>query len=412
MAEQWKATNPASPSQMNPAVHTPTQLTGKLGLVQIKKNGGLRNQEHTRDGFPVVPEYFQQPKSFPESNGFPNQYQNKMKMHRGTHSLPASMVTNQYSKNHIQQGQIQSKFLPQIQKEKRTNMPGFVEEFPTRHKTQAPLQRFDHFWSMQSQKILSENGMKKVVNTQHSAGDPRKHSNVTNGHTNFNCRSTPPNGGFVPSMDRGGMSANEFSALKSSTWLNGGRPGVQFYSYLNECNDQWTCLEKERQRVEAILNKEFPNQRPMAEIDPGLPRVPPNATVVDHLIANQMRERGKVENLLHRMEILSKVPLHINIHMVLNKQRIAITSLLINWVTQKDNMLKHQQRRARFKDDRETLLVVVALKDLSVTTRRLRTALWSALHMTLPRPVRRQDQHVNREEAVTESPIWGFSFIV
>ena len=62
----------------------------------------------------------------------------------------------------------------------------------------------------------------------------------------------------------------------------------------------------------------------------------------------------------------------------------------------------------------DALLLVIALRDLAATTRNIRTALWCALQMTLPKPVKRQD--VDREATQTEqpergaSPFEGYSF--
>lgn len=50
----------------------------------------------------------------------------------------------------------------------------------------------------------------------------------------------------------------------------------------------------------------------------------------------------------------------------------------------------------------DTLLVVVALKDLAATTRKLCTALWCALQITLPKPIIIQDHHIIKEDANKE----------
>lgn len=58
-------------------------------------------------------------------------------------------------------------------------------------------------------------------------------------------------------------------------------------------------------------------------------------------------------------------------------------------------------------------LLLVALKDLTATTRKLRKALWCALQMTLPRPAKRAEHYADQEATPTErysSPFEGYTF--
>lgn len=295
MVEQWKITSPAMSTQSTPAMQTHKEMVGELGTVQMERNGVVRNKNVKCDAFQDLPgfsptntEYFQQPKLFSGSCSLPNQYQSNMTMHRKNTSLPINMRTNQYLKHHLQQGQIQSKIKPQMQKEnKRMHMSGFLGEgFSPRHVTNCnmrggdkkqPLsQNFDQFGSMLSQRFDGENGMVNVKNTQqptplmYPVNDPRRHSSMNS--SNFSSRSTLPYGSCVPGMDMGDMmSANEFaafssfvsdtmtrrgesthhgitSAMATSMVMNEG-PMIQLYFYLDKCCDQWRCLEKERKRV-------------------------------------------------------------------------------------------------------------------------------------------------------------------
>lgn len=148
----------------------------------------------------------------------------------------------------------------------------------------------------------------------------------------------------------------------------------------------------------------------------------------------------QVASLLDRMESLCNIPLHMNIHTALNRHHMAICITEARHKEEIANMSKHQQQKAHFTEDRgnsycivetltyappykmlqaliwlcfiDTLLLVFALKDLAATTRKLRTALWCALQMTLPKPVKRQYHHV--EEATCSercsSPFEGYSF--
>ncbi|XP_070779090.1 meiosis-specific coiled-coil domain-containing protein MEIOC [Enoplosus armatus] len=462
VVEQWKITSPAMSTQSAPAMRIQKQLVGEFGTVPMERNGGARKQTFKRGASQDLPgfgpqntEYVQQPKPFSASLNLPNQYQSKVTMYRGNTSPPINM--NQYSKHHIQQGQIQSKIKPKMQREKmRMHMSGFLGEgFSTRpltninmrggDKKQALLQNpyFDHLGTMQSQRFVGETTMVTAGNTQqlmplmYPVNDPRRHSSVPINSSNFSSRSTLPYGSGVPGMDVGDMMlGNECAAFNSyvsdmtthtgeSTYhgmasatttsmvMNQGGPVIQLYFYLDECYEQWRCLEKERKRTEVILTKTFVGKRTAAVTINNLPKTPPNPTRVDHLIVNQMREQGRVASLLDRMECLHNISLHINIHTALNKHHMAICITQARRKEEIASMSKHQQQRAYFTEDGDMLLLVIALKDLAATTRKLRTALWCAFQMTLPKPVNRQDHHVKREATHRErcsSPFEGYSF--
>ncbi|XP_054464019.1 uncharacterized protein moto [Anoplopoma fimbria] len=466
MVEQWKNTSPAMPTQSPPAMQTQKQLVGEFGTAQMERNGEMRRQTFNREAFqdlsgfsPQNTEYFQPPKPFSTSLNLPKQYQSNMTMHRENTSLPINMSMNQYPKHHFQQGLIQSKLRPQLQREKRRmHMSGFLGEgFSPRplsnanmrggDKNQALSQHpnFDHLGSMQSHGFDGENSMVSAGNTQqlmpfmYAVNDPRRFPNVPISSPNFSSRATLPYGSCVPGMDMGDvMSANESAVFNSyvsdmltcrgettyhgmasagttSMVMNQGGPLIQLYFYLDECYEQWRCLERERKRTEVILTKTFLGRRTASVANTNLPKTPPNPTRVDHLIINQMREQARVASLLDRMECLCNTPLHTNIHTALNRHHMAISITQSRRKEELASMSKHQRQRAHFPEDRDTLLLVIALKDLAATTRKMRTALWSALQMTLPTPAKRQDPHVNREALNREkgsSPFEGYSFNV
>lgn len=142
-------------------------------------------------------------------------------------------------------------------------------------------------------------------------------------------------------------------------------------------------------------------------------------------------------SLLDRMECLCNNPLHVNIQTALNRHHMAICITQARRKEEIGNMSKQQQQKAHFTENRgnsywivryvppyeklptlnwfcfiDTLLLVLALKDLAATTRTLRTALWCALQMTLPKPVKRQDHHVEKATCSERcsSPFEGYSF--
>ncbi|KAM9746382.1 uncharacterized protein moto [Menidia menidia] len=453
MTEQWKMPSPAMSTQSALSMQIPKQLLGDLGSMQKVRNGGVRNQTFKLDAFqdlpdfsPHITDYFQQPKAFSASVTLPNHHTNKITMNRDNSNL-----MNQYSKHCMQQSQMNKKIKPQLPKEKkRTHMSGFLEGISRRQRTsnhmteteKLPFSQNPYFsfqGNTQSQRH-EENCMAGAGNMQqfrpfmYPMNDLKTASSMPI-NSNFSSRSTLSQRNGVPVMDMNGLvSADEAAALSAyvsdmrvcrgetyhgmapalspSLMMNQGGPVIQLYFYLDECYEQWRCLERERKKTEVILRKTFPGRRTTAVTSTNLPKTPPNPTRTDHLIVNHMREQAKVASLLVRMKCVSGTPLHINIQTALKSHHMAVCIMQARC---KDcaNMTKHQQQGFNFTEDRDTLLMVMALKDLAATTRRLCSALWCALQMTLPKPVKKQDHHVYEEVTCTDScstPFQGYSF--
>uniref|UniRef100_UPI003AAE448D meiosis-specific coiled-coil domain-containing protein MEIOC n=1 Tax=Centroberyx gerrardi TaxID=166262 RepID=UPI003AAE448D len=284
---------------------------------------------------------------------------------------------------------------------------------------------------------VSAGNAPQFVPLMYPVNDPRKRSCMPFNSSNFSSRSSLPYGSGVPVMDLGDMmSDNEFaafnpylcdamgcsgesiypgmaSASRSPRMMkNRGGPMSQLHFHLEECYEQWRCLEKERKKTETTLTKTFPGNRTAAVTSTSLPKMPPNPTRVDHLIVNQIREQGRVVSLLGKMEHLRSVPLHANINSALDRHYVAICVTQARRKEEFVNMSNCQrQGRAPFRDDRDTLLLAMALKDLCATTRRTRTALWCALQMTLPKSAEKPDHHAVREATFEESSCsYSFSF--
>ncbi|XP_034449288.1 uncharacterized protein moto [Hippoglossus hippoglossus] len=411
--EQWKITSPTVSSQSTPAMLTPKQPVGEFSIVQRERNGGVRKQIFKRDASQnYLQEHIKQQEPLSPAVNLPNQYQNKVTPYRGNIGS-----VHQYSKHHIPQSQMRDKFKPQIQREKKmAHMPGILGEgFSTRplsntytrdgDKKQVFPQKpwFDHQGGSQSQRFNRENGMFRAGNSEQyippmsPESDLRGHPSIP---LNISLRS---NGSAGPGEDVREMmtrsAENTYygrsSAATTPMAMNQEGSAIQLLVFHDECNEQWKCLSMERKMIETILTKMFVGKWTAALINAIIPQTPPNPTRVDHLIVRQMMEHAEVASLLYRMEYLCNIPIHINIRTALNKYHEAVCGTQARR-KQLATMSKPQQQRGHITDSQD-LLLVITLKHLAATTRKLRMALWCAVQMTLPLPppVRRQDDHVN-----------------
>nr|XP_040047361.1 meiosis-specific coiled-coil domain-containing protein MEIOC [Gasterosteus aculeatus aculeatus] len=463
LVEQWKIPNPSMSTQSSAARRAPKQLAGELGTAQMERNGGARRQTFNHNAFrgpsafsPQNTEYYQPAKTSIAPLNLPKQYQSNMTQHRENTPPPISVGLNQYSRSLFQQGLMQglmqSKLnVPSQREKKRMHMSGHEGEgFSSRPpgntimrrecKKQALYQSpyHDGLGSMQAHRFDEENGTVVAGNApqlmpyMYAVNDPRR---VSINPPHFSPRATPPYGGGMAGMDPGDVaSANETAVFNSyasdmltcrgeSTYhgmvtpmvANPGGLMIQLYFYLDECYEKWRSLEKERKRTEIILTKTFVGKTTAAVANSNQPKSPPNPTRVDTLIVNQMKEHARVASLLDRMQCLSKAAFHANVHTALNRYHAAICNAQARHKEELAGTSRHQRQRTHFPEDRETLLLVIALKDLAATTRKMRTALWCALHMTLPKAAKKPECQVTGEAACSEtgaSPFEGYSFKV
>ncbi|XP_062264420.1 uncharacterized protein moto [Platichthys flesus] len=418
--EQWKITSPTVSPKSNPAMLIPKQPVGEFNMVQRERNGGVRKQIFKRDTFQnYLQEPIKQPEPLSPAVNLPNQYQNKVTPYRGN---IGSM--NQYPKHHIPPSPIRDKFKPQMQREKKmAHMPGILGEgFSTRplsnaytrdgDKKQVFPQKpwFEHQGGSQSQRFNRENSMFRAGNSEQyippmsPEGDLRGHHSIP---LNISLRSTLSNESAVPGEDNREVMTRSAestyhgrsSAATTPMTMNQEGSAIQLLVYHDECNEQWKSLSMERKMIETILTKMFVGKWTTALINAIIPQTPPNPTRVDHLIVRQMMEHAEVASLLYRMEYLCSIPIHINIRTALNKYHEAVCGIQA-MRKQMSTMSKPQQQRGHITDSQD-LLLIIALKHLAATTRKLRVALWCAVQMTLPlpqpQPDGRQDEQVNMQ---------------
>ncbi|RVE69776.1 hypothetical protein OJAV_G00081170 [Oryzias javanicus] len=408
--EQYQITSQAMSPQSALMMQIPKQLMDNL--VQHGQVGELRKQmfnQHLTNFSPYHRDYFQQ------SNQPSASFDHSQKRMAADDT---NVGMSSYFNHHVPQSQTH-KIKQHVQRDKRrTHTSGFHgEDFQRRHQSSAyatPEKKTQFSQNMYFQGSMQPHraeGEHKIIGAENASQlrpfarpskDVRRHSG-----SDFIPRSTSFHELRMSGNEASGYSSNVSdmrtsrgeiisfqshpSAATPPLMMNQG-PANQLHLYVDECDRECRSLEKERKAIEGTLRKTFPGIRIPAGANVNLPRPSGSPTKLDHIVVSQMREQIKVANLLERMEALCDAPLHNNIHTVLKRHHMAvcITQARCN---ENGRSIKHQQQKTPFMENKATLMVM-ALQDLAATTRRLRTAMWSALQTTLPPP--RQDTRIPR----------------
>nr|XP_015217507.1 PREDICTED: uncharacterized protein C17orf104-like isoform X1 [Lepisosteus oculatus] len=169
-----------------------------------------------------------------------------------------------------------------------------------------------------------------------------------------------------------------FNGLKKK-WCG---PLGQLHLHFVECYEQQRLLEKERKKTENVLAGSYPGMRISAVNSSSFPNHLPNTLHIHNLIVDLLNEITEVIGLLRKMEHLIGVPLHANINAALEEHLEVIDEAQqrMELIHSSNQQLKGPPR---FREDNDILLLAAAVKNMGLATRKSRTALWSALQMTL-----------------------------
>jgi len=178
--------------------------------------------------------------------------------------------------------------------------------------------------------------------------------------------------------------------------LSKNMPSTKLYQAIEESYDEYKNLEKERKKAETELGKAFPGRRVSSSMNTPLPRPPANPSRVDKLITDQHREHGRVMALIDRMAHLLEGPMHATVNTLLEEHYQRIREVEAK---RRDEMSSRQSSlpgspMVPTDNDIERLMVALAeaLKNLTKSTKRSRTALWAALQITLDSKTAKQQE--------------------